>query len=90
MMRKVQMLPLSRWLPLAASAAQDKASRRRTIDQLPVQSFRDLLRHLATIVRNRIEPTLKSIAPFDTTTRPDPLQQRAFQLLQISSRLLAT
>src|ERR671934_227402 len=71
-------------------AAQDKARRQRTPDQLPVQSFRDLLRHLATIVKNRIEPTLKSVPPFDMITRPDALQQRAFQLLQLLPRLLAT
>jgi Transposase DDE domain len=73
-----------------SAAAQDKAARKRTPDQLPVQSFRDLLRHLATIVKNRIEPTLKSVPPFDMITRPDALQQRAFQLLQLSPRLLAT
>jgi transposase len=73
-----------------SAAAQDKAARQRTPDQLPVQSFRDLLRHLATIVKNHIEPTLKSIPPFDMITRPDVLQQRALQLLQLSSRLLAT
>ena len=71
-------------------AAQDKARRQRTPDQLPVQSFRDLLRHLAIIVKNRIEPTLKSIPSFDMIIRPDALQQRALQLLQLSPRLLAT
>jgi len=40
------------------------------IFQLPVQSFRDLLRHLATMVKNRIEPMLKSIPPFDMITPP--------------------
>jgi hypothetical protein len=59
-------------------------------DQLSVQSLRDLLRHLATIVKNRIEPRFKSIAPFDMITRPDALQQRALQLLQLSPRLRAT
>jgi transposase len=73
-----------------SAAAQNKAARKCTPDQLPVQSFRDLLRHLATIVKNRIEPTLKSIPPFDMITRPDALQQRALQLLQLSPRLLAT
>ncbi len=58
-------------------------------DQLSVQSFRDLLRHLVTIVKNPIELTLKSIAPFDLTTRPDPLKQRTFQLLKIPPRPLA-
>ncbi len=73
-----------------SAAAQDKAWRKRTAGQLPVQSFRDLLRHLATVVKNRIAPTLTSIPPFDLITRPDLLQQRAFQLLKISSRMLTT
>jgi hypothetical protein len=73
-----------------SAAAPDKAARQRTPDQLPVPSFRDLLRHLATMVKNHIEPTLKSIPPFDMITRPDVLQQRALQLLQLSPRLLAT
>jgi Transposase DDE domain len=71
-------------------AAPDQARRQHTIDQLPAQSFRALLRHLATIVKNRIEPTLKSIPPFDMITRPDALQQRALQQLRLSPRLLAT
>ena len=71
-------------------SAQDKAWRKRTTDQLPVQSFRGLLGDLATIVKSRIQPTLKSITPFDITTRPTPLQKRALELLKISPRMLTT
>ena len=73
-----------------SAGAQDKAWRKRSADdQLPVQSFRDLLGDLATIVKNRILPTLMSIPPFDITTRPTPLQKRALQLLKISPTMLS-
>jgi hypothetical protein len=67
--------------PRSASALA-KARTKRTPDNLPVQNLRDLLRDLATIVKNRIQPTLKSIAPFAVLTRPTPLQQRALQLIR--------
>jgi transposase len=65
-------------------AARAKALRQRTLENLPVQSFADWLRDLATIVKNRIEPTLKSIPAFDMITRPTEAQRRALQLLQVS------
>jgi len=65
-------------------AARAKALRKRTPDHLPVQSFADWLRDLATIVKNRIEPKLKSIPAFDMITRPSQAQRRALELLQVS------
>ena len=77
--------PASPVAPAQRSAsAQAKARTKRTPEHLPVQSFRDLLQDLATIARNRIQPALKSIAPFDIVTRPTPLQKRALQLLGVS------
>jgi transposase len=67
-----------------SASAQAKAQTKRTPDNLPVQSFRDLLRDLATIVKNRIQPTLKSIPPFEVVTRPTPLQKRALELIGVS------
>ncbi len=67
-----------------SASAQAKAQRKRTADQLPVQSFRDLLKDLATIAKNRIQPVLKSIAPFDMVTRPTALQRHALRLLGLS------
>ena len=61
-----------------------KARSKRTPEHLPVQSFQDWLRDLATIVRNRIQPTLTSIPAFDITTRPTPAQKHALQLLAVS------
>ena len=67
-----------------SSSAQAKARTKRTAGGLAVQSFHDLLQDLATIVRNRIQPVLKSIAPFEIVTRPTPLQKHALQLLGLT------
>jgi transposase len=64
--------------------ARAKAQSKRTQDDLPVQSFQDWLKDLATIVRNRIQPKLASIPAFDVTTRPTPHQHHALQLLAVS------
>jgi transposase len=65
-------------------SALTKASEKRTTDNAPVQSFRDWLKDLATIARNRIQPKLPSIPAFEIITRPTPAQQRALTLLGIT------
>jgi len=67
-----------------SASAQGKARTKRTPHGLAVQSFHDLLSDLATIVKNRIRPVLKSVAPFDIVTRPTPLQKHALQLLGLT------
>jgi transposase len=64
--------------------AQAKALRKRTEDNWPVQSFQDWLKDLATIVKNTIQPQLKSLPAFDVITRPTPSQQHALRLLAVS------
>jgi transposase len=80
--------PLPQSSPVApaqrSASAQAKARTKRTPAGLTVQSFHDLLQNLATIVKNRVQPALKSIAPFDIVTRPTPLQKHALQLLGLS------
>lgn len=66
-----------------SAKARRKASRQRTDQGDPVHSFQTLLADLATIVKNRIEPKIVGAQPFDQTTRPTPLQQRALDLLRI-------
>jgi Transposase DDE domain len=61
--------------------AQAKALRKRTEENWPVQSFQDWLKDLATIVKNTIQPQLKSLPTFEVITRPTPAQQHALQLL---------
>ena len=49
-----------------------------------VHSFQTLLRDLATIAKNRIQPKDQKIPTFDMFTTPTSLQQRAFQLLGVT------
>lgn len=68
-------------------AAEEKASRRITEDGLPVHSFQDLLRQLATLCLNRVRPKIPNATAFDQYTAPTPLQQKAFDLLGVSPRM---
>jgi transposase len=67
-----------------SAAAKAKAATKRTADNAPVQSFQDWLKDLATIVRNYIQPKLKSIPVFTVITRPTPAQKRTLDLLGVS------
>jgi hypothetical protein len=71
--------------PAARSArAEHKATTKRTDDGAPVHSFHTLLQDLATVAKNRIQPTASAAPAFDVITRPTALQQRAFDLLGVS------
>jgi len=67
-----------------SASAKKKKTVRLTIDGLPIHSFETLLAELATRCRNqcRIKSDPNS-APFSHLTEPTPLQQRAFELLQV-------
>jgi len=65
-------------------SAKAKAQKKRTADDQPVESFRDWLKDLATIVKDRIQPKVKSLPAFQKITRPTPAQQRALDLLGVS------
>lgn len=67
-----------------SAAALRKAATRNTDDGLKVHSFQTLLKDLATIVKNRIQPKDKEIPAFDMLTTPTALQQRAFDLLRVT------
>jgi transposase len=60
-----------------------KARTKRTDDGLPVHSFPTLLKDLATIVKNRLQPRERSVPAFEKITRPTPVQQRALDLLGV-------
>ncbi len=66
-----------------SAAALAKARRKRTPEGLPVQSFQDWLKDLATITKNRMEPADQTIPSFEMTTRPTPSQARALELLKV-------
>ena len=67
-----------------SGSAQQKASSRRTPDDLPVHSFQTLLSDLATIVANRVQPKDAAIPAFDIITTPTAVQQRALDLLRVA------
>jgi transposase len=65
-----------------SASAQAKKVSRLTPDGLPVQSFRTLLRNLATRCRNTCRiPSHPSGTEFQQLTQATPLQARALQLL---------
>jgi len=67
--------------------AKAKALTKRTDDGGPVHSFQSLLRHLRTIVKDRMRLKSDAAIEFDKTTTPTPLQQRALDLLGVSLTL---
>ncbi len=64
-------------------SAQRKVHSLRTADGLPTHSFATLLKDLATLTRNRVQPKILSSPPFDTLARPTQLQQKALSLLAV-------
>jgi transposase len=67
--------------------AQRKACSKRTEKGMLVHSFQTLLKDLATVVKNRIQPRQAKGLSFDKITTPTPLQQKAFDLLGVSAWL---
>ena len=66
-----------------SKAALDKAHTRTLKDGTPAMRFGRLLAHLATIVRNTVRPKAArpSEATFTLTTRLNPKQQQALELI---------
>jgi hypothetical protein len=66
-----------------SKSALEKAARRRLADGSPVMNFKRLLSHMATIVRNTLQPAgaRQGEATFTLTTRPTPTQEKALDLL---------
>ena len=66
-----------------SKSALDKVHSRQLADGTPPMSFGQLLAHLGTIVRNTVRPKAARAgeATFTLTTRPNPKQQQALDLL---------
>jgi len=66
-----------------SKSALNKAHSRRLADGTPAMSFRSLLDHMATIVRNTVRPkgARTGEATFTLTTRPNDRQQQALNLI---------
>jgi len=63
--------------------AKSKALLHRTEDGLPAHSLRTLLLDLATVTLNLTSTTMNPQAKIYVTTRPTPLQAKAFALLHV-------
>ena len=66
-----------------SAAALAKSATGRAADGLPVHSFQSLLADLATLTRNTILTAIAPNQPFTILTRPTPIQQKAFDLLDL-------
>jgi transposase len=66
-----------------SQSARKKAGSKHTPQGEPVHSFPSLLADLATIVSSTVQPKQLSAARFDQVTKPTPIQQRAFELLEV-------
>ena len=64
--------------------ANRKAAAKRTDDDKPVHSFQTVLADLATIAKNRIQPSVPGAESFEKITRPTSNQQRILDLLGVS------
>jgi hypothetical protein len=77
--------------PVAPAArsprAPAKAAAKRTAGNHPVHSSDSLLRDLATICLNQIQPADPALPAFSLVTTPTPLQRQALDLLGASHRL---
>jgi transposase len=67
-----------------SAVALRKASTKKTDDGSQAHSFQTLLGDLATLTRNRIQPTDEKLPAFDMLTMPTTLQQRVFNLLGVT------
>jgi transposase len=81
-MRKSIVAPAQR-----SASAKLKALTKHTNQGVKVHSLQTLFGNLATIVKNRIQPTDKNITAFEMLTQPTAIQQRAFDLLELTLRL---
>jgi hypothetical protein len=75
------------WIPERSEAAQRKARNRCTDDSLPVHSFRSLLADLATVTRNVMAMDGAPEASFVLYPQLTPVQDRAFQLLDLGVKV---
>lgn len=64
--------------------AKAKDARKRADDGLPLHSFRTLLKDLGTLTYNITHTALNPEAKIALTTRPTPLQDKAFKLLGLN------
>ena len=67
-----------------SEAAKAKKATKRSADGHPVMGFADLMAHLGTLTRNTMRVPLRPKHRFTLCSRPTPLQQAAFKLLDLN------
>ncbi len=67
-----------------SEAARKKDADKKTVDGLPVLSFRSLLEHMGTMAKNRVRPAADSSLEFFEVTQATPVQRRVFELLGVA------
>ncbi len=65
-------------------SAQAKARTKRNAEDLPVQSFRGLMKILSTLTKSQIRPRSAPEATFEKLSEPTLVQAKAFSLLGLS------
>ena len=65
-------------------SARQKAGSKQTAQGEPVHSFQSLLLDLSTITRSTVKPQQLTVACFEKITQATPIQNRAFELLELS------
>ena len=66
-----------------SETAKRKASSKHTADGVPVHSFRTLLKDLATVTKNQIQPNLPDASTFEKVTQPTRTQKKTLDLLGV-------
>ncbi len=66
-----------------SAKAKRKAASKRTDDGMPVHSFRTLLKDLATITKNQIQPNIPDSPAFAKIALPTRTQTKALDLLNV-------
>ena len=67
--------------------ARRRAQTKQTDDGLPVHSFRTLLATLVTLTKNQVRSRAAGAVTVEMLATPTPVQELAFDLLQVSPRL---
>lgn len=81
--RKDLLAATERALSRIVMATRRKRARRRSDDGTPLISFRDLLRHLATMTLNRVAAPINERYTLTLVSKPTGVQRKAFDLLGI-------
>jgi hypothetical protein len=67
-----------------SETAKAKKATKRSADGHPVMGFADLMAHLGTLTRNTMRVPLRPKHRFTLSSKPTPLQEAAFKLLDLN------